>query len=63
MRKKWFRYFCGITAAALLLAPLQVRASDGTSYVYDGYTYDFYGNAKESPAMFLLERTDRKSVV
>lgn len=39
MRKKWFRYFCGITAAALLLAPLQVRASDGTSYVYDGYTY------------------------
>ena len=57
MRKKWFRYFCGITAAALLLAPLQVRASDGTSYVYDGYTYDFYGNAKESPAMFLLERT------
>ncbi len=57
MRKKWFRYFCGITAAALLLAALQVRASDGTSYVYDGYTYDFYGNAKESPAMFLLERT------
>ena len=36
MRKKWFRYFCGITAAALLLAPLQVQASDGTSYVYDG---------------------------
>lgn len=57
MRKKWFRYFCGITAALLLLAPLQVQASDGTSYVYDGYTYDFYGNAKESPAMFLLERT------
>lgn len=57
MKKKWFRYFCGITTAALLLAPLQVQASDGTSYVYDGYTYDFYGNAKESPAMFLLERT------
>lgn len=40
-----------------LALPMQAEASDGSSYVYDGYTYDFYGNAKESPAMFQLERT------
>ena len=44
-------------AAGLALAPMYVQASDGSSYVYDGYTYDFFGNAKESPAMFQLERT------
>ena len=47
----------GLLALSLMLTPAQAQASDGTSYVYDGYTYDFYGNAKESPAMFLLERT------
>ncbi len=44
-------------ALGMALAPATAQASDGTSYVYDGYTYDYYGNAKESPAMFRLERT------
>lgn len=44
-----------VTLSSLAL-PMRAEASDGSSYVYDGYTYDFYGNAKESPAMFQLER-------
>lgn len=55
MKKRMIAAFGCLVLAALL--PLQALASDGSSYVYDGYTYDFYGNAKESPAMFQLERT------
>ncbi len=63
MRKKSRKYFSGLLAALLCALcaaaalPMEARASDGSSYVYDGYTYDFYGNAKDSPAMFQLERT------
>ena len=39
-----------------LLIPDMVYAADGTSYVYEGYIYDFWGNPKESPAAFELER-------
>ncbi len=31
-------------------------AADGTSYVFQGYTYDFFGNDKSTPAPFLLSR-------
>ncbi len=41
----------------LLLMPVGTSASDGSSYVYDGYIYDFWTNVKESPAAFQLERT------
>ena len=37
-------------------SPATVLASDGMSYSYDGYTYDFWGNAVEGPAAFQLER-------
>lgn len=37
-------------------SPMQVIASDGTSYVYDGYIYDYWGAALESPAAFQLEK-------
>lgn len=62
MKKKMRNRFGALTAgigclACAVLLPMQALASDGSSYVYDGYTYDFYGNAKESPAMFQLERT------
>lgn len=61
MRKKnrvqKVKWLAGLLAGCFLLTPMRAAASDGSSYVYDGYTYDFYGNAKESPAMFLLERT------
>ncbi len=55
--KTGMRLLAAVAAAGLLFAPMRASASDGSSYVYEGYTYDFYGNAKESPAMFLLERT------
>lgn len=47
----------GTMLLSFLVSSVEAEASDGSSYVYDGYTYDFYGNAKESPAMFQLERT------
>lgn len=56
-RNRRGKLLAGLLALGLAMAPAHAEASDGTSYVYDGYTYDFYGNAKESPAMFLLERT------
>ena len=56
--KKALKISLSLAAAlGMALAPATAQASDGTSYVYDGYTYDYYGNAKESPAMFRLERT------
>ncbi len=54
--KKIFRGLCGIMLAGIILLPLSAQASDGKSYVYDGYTYDYWGNPKESPAAFQLER-------
>jgi len=58
MGKRWkIRGAAAALALSVLMVPAQAQASDGTSYVYDGYTYDFYLNAKESPAMFQLERT------
>ena len=62
-RAKWKRagWLAGVLAVGMLLSPVQAEASDGSSFVYDGYTYDFYGNAKESPATFELERTITKS--
>lgn len=56
-RKNW--KCLGALLAAVMLFPMtaQAAAADGSSVVYDGYTYDYYGNAKESPAAFVLERT------
>jgi hypothetical protein len=39
----------------MALSQVTAYASDGTSFVYDGYIYDFWGNALESPAAFELE--------
>lgn len=60
MRKKISSVICGLLMLCMLVTidlPMQVLASDGTSYVYDGYTYDYWGDAKESPAAFILENT------
>ena len=43
--------------ALCLLLPAAAFAADGSSNAYEGYTYDFYGNVKSTPAPFLLERT------
>ena len=42
---------------ALLLLPAAALAADGSSNVYEGYTYDLYGNVKSTPSPFLLEKT------
>lgn len=35
-------------------AGVSAYAADGSSYVYDGYIYDFWGDAQECPAAFSL---------
>lgn len=57
MKKKWKFLGAILTAAIMLPITAQASSADGSSVVYEGYTYDFYGNAKESPAAFVLERT------
>ena len=51
----------------LLLAALMLFtsafAADGSSNVYQGYTYDFFRNVKSTPAPFVLAQViDSKSV-
>lgn len=53
--KKKAKWICSLFVLVLLM-PLRVLASED-GFVYDGYTYDYYGNAKEGPAAFALERT------
>lgn len=59
MKRKGLVAKClSLTCAVFLLFPLHAGATaDGSNVFYDGYTYDYYGNAKESPAAFILERT------
>ncbi len=40
----------------LVFIPMDVYAADGKSYDFEGYTYDYWGNAVESPAAFQLDR-------
>ena len=41
----------------LCLLPVLALAADGSSNVYEGYTYDFYRNVKSTPAAFRLAGT------
>ncbi|SFC27216.1 hypothetical protein [Butyrivibrio sp. YAB3001] len=52
------KYSLGALASVsmLTLSTLGVQASDGTSYVYDGYIYDTNVNVVDSPAAFSLEK-------
>ena len=52
MNKKIKRIISITFVFILLMLPVKVSASDGSSYVYDGYIYDLWGNVKESPATF-----------
>ncbi len=58
MRRKNWKWLAAVLAVVMMF-PMTVHAAsaDGSNVVYDGYTYDFYGNTKESPAAFVLERT------
>ena len=51
--KKALKISLSLAAAlGMALAPATAQASDGTSSGSDGSTYDYYGNATESPARF-----------
>jgi len=54
MKKAWIKVIL-VLFMVLTTHVVRVDASDGTSYVYDGYIYDYWGYAKESPAAFTLE--------
>ena len=56
-KKRWKCMAAGLLAA--LMPPMTAHATtaDGSNVVYDGYTYNYYLDTKESPATFLLERT------
>ncbi len=45
-----------IGAYLITLSTVESHAADGSSFVYEGYIYDDYGNTLESPAAFILER-------
>lgn len=47
----------GLLAALMIPMTAQAAAADGSNVVYDGYTYNYYLDAKESPAAFVIERT------
>lgn len=43
-----------LLAVSVMLTAVPALAADGTSYVYDGYTFDFFRNDKSTPAPFIL---------
>ncbi len=43
-------------AALLILAGTVSLAADGSSNIYQGYTFDFFGNIKSTPAAFTLSQ-------
>ena len=47
----------GLALALILALPAAALAADGSSNVYEGYTYDYYRYVKSTPAPFLPERT------
>ncbi len=50
-------------AALLILLGSTGLAADGTSNVYQGYTFDFFGNIKTTPSAFTLSQVITEGVV
>ncbi len=57
LKERVIKGIAGVFAAMLMMPVTAFATSDGTSVYYDGYTYDYYFNTKDSPAAFTLERT------
>lgn len=53
--QKLKRWLAATALGVLLLPTVTAYAADGSSYVYDGYTYDFWGIQQECPAAFELD--------
>ena len=57
MRKQIIKQLIATVALIIMFIPtVSVYASDGSSYVYDGFVYDSWGNVQASPAAFELEQ-------
>lgn len=57
MKKRILKTAVAVAAIITVLFPtVCTYASDGTSYVYDGFVYDSWGNVQASPAAFELEK-------
>lgn len=58
MKKQMIKRFSAAVLCCLVLLGITPStgafAADGSSYVYDGYVYDFWGEAQECPAAFAL---------
>lgn len=54
-KRKWVLFVTVLLVCLFISSPEAILASDGTSVIYDGYTYDYFRNVKESPAAFTLE--------
>ena len=50
------RFMYLLLAALMLFTSCTAFAADGTSNVYQGYTYDFFRNIKSTPAPFVLSQ-------
>lgn len=50
------RFMHLLLAALMLFTSCTAFAADGTSNVYQGYTYDFFRNVKSTPAPFVLSQ-------
>ena len=50
------RFMYLLLAALMLFTSCTAFAADGTSNVYQGYTYDFFRNVKSTPAPFVLSQ-------
>ena len=58
MRKQMLRRISAAVLCCLVVLTsgygVSAYAADGSSYVYDGYVYDFWGDAQQCPAAFSL---------
>ncbi|MBQ7849229.1 MAG: hypothetical protein IJ343_05850 [Clostridia bacterium] len=52
-----------LAASMILSGSLAFGAADGSSNVYQGYTFDFFGNIKSTPAAFTLSQVLTEGVV
>ena len=52
-----------LAASMILSGSVAFGAADGSSNVYQGYTFDFFGNIKSTPAAFTLSQVLTEGVV
>ncbi len=56
-KSRFLSFVLMLFAFMMLFSPVNAKAATGESFVYEGYTYDFFGNVLEAPAAFQYERS------